>query len=90
MAITSGFSSPKRHSRTIEFLSSDWILESGNYYLDIQHNLESIDVFGNVWDAYEIVNVDRMTVRNTNTVRLYVSYNPDCRFDGKIIVTKSQ
>jgi len=90
MSITSGFSSPKRFSRKVEFLISDWVLESGSYYVDLQHNLESEDVFTNVSDLQEMVDVDRITVRNTNTVRLYVTYNPDCRFDGKAIITKSQ
>ena len=90
MPITGGFSSQKKLSTTIPFLISDWVLIGGVYRLDLQHNLESENITATIWDLTEIVDVDRITVYNTNTIRLFTSLDPDCRFEGKAILTKSQ
>lgn len=71
----------------IEFLISDWVLMAGQYILDLQHNLESEKVNTELYDDSDNkVGVSRTNILNTNTIRLYTTLDPDCRFNGKIII----
>jgi len=74
-----------------DFLITDWVLSAGVYTYNAQHNLESdkinVAIFEN---GNEEVIVDRVQIVDNNNVKLYVSYSPDCRFDGRINIFKVQ
>ncbi|MHA1591590.1 MAG: hypothetical protein ACTSUP_03875, partial [Candidatus Heimdallarchaeaceae archaeon] len=62
----------------------------GYYVVDIQHNLESENITYTIWEnETDQVEVDRVSIINTNTIRLYVSMDPDCRFEGNIVLFKN-
>ena len=68
---------------SIPFVIGDWVLSAGLYYLDLQHNLESERVIIELFDdSKDKLDVHRTTILNTNTVRIYTTYDPDCRFNG--------
>jgi hypothetical protein len=71
---------------SIPFVVADWVLSAGLYQLDLQHNLESEDVSVEVYEGDTEISVHRIQIINTNTIRIYVTFNPDCRFDGKAII----
>lgn len=78
-------------SAKAEFVLSDWIASAGNYQLDIAHNLDSENINVMLWEnGSEMVMVDRKSIINQNTVRLYVSLDPDCRFEGRAIIFRIQ
>lgn len=71
---------------SIDFLISDWILSAGLYQLDLQHNLESEDVTVEVFEGDSEVDLHRIQILNTNTVRIFSTFDPDCRFSGKAVI----
>ena len=71
------------------FVIADWVLSAGRYQLDIQHNLETDLLNTYIWEnSVSQVEVDRTEIINNNTIRLYVTYDPDCRFNGRIVIIK--
>jgi hypothetical protein len=78
-------------SASADFVVDDWILSAGNYILDVAHNLDSEKVNVAIWENNVTpVILDRINVVNNNTIRLYVTFDPDCRFDGRAIIFKTQ
>lgn len=78
-------------SDSAEFVVADWVLNTGKYELDVQHNLDSVNINTAIWEnGTEQVFVSRVSVVNNNTVKLYVTADPDCRFSGKIIIFRVQ
>ena len=76
-----------RCSSTPRFVLSDWVLVGGVYRLDLQHNLETLNVLAEFFENSNIqVFADRFEVLNTNTIRIYTTMDPDCRFEGKAVV----
>ena len=71
---------------TLPFVIGDWTLSAGLYQLDLQHNLESEDVTVTLYEGANEVETHRTEIINTNTVRIYASADPDCRFNGKAII----
>ena len=72
---------------TVSFVLSDWVLVGGVYRLDLQHNLETLNVLAEFFENSNIqVFADRFEVLNTNTIRIYTTMDPDCRFEGKAVV----
>ena len=82
-----GQSSSNTNGVSISFVLGDWVLMAGIYQLDLQHNLETLDVNADFFEnsVSEII-VDRFEVLNTNTIRIFASMDPDCRFEGKVVV----
>ncbi len=71
----------------ISFILSDWLLIGGQYILDLQHNLETLSVTIDLYDpSDDLIMAGRTKILNTNNIRLFTSYDPDCRFEGKAII----
>jgi len=78
---------PAVFSYNQNFVVADWVLMAGYYTLDVSHNLDSEQLVVEIWEnSTERVEVNRVQVINQNTVRLHVSYDPDCRFDGLVSI----
>lgn len=72
-----------------DFLFEDWFLSAGEYLLDVSHNLESEVVNTFIWEnGKDQVGVDRVEIINSNVIRLHVTYDPDTRFSGRIVIFK--
>ncbi len=70
-------------------IDNTWILNGDLYYKDLNHNLNTLypsitirENNQNVIITHEVESV------NSNTLRLYVPSNPDCRFNGYITIVK--
>lgn len=91
MAIINAILADQIISASADFIISDWVLSAGEYILDISHNLDSVKVNVAIWENnIDAVEVDRKQILTSNTIRLHVAYNPDCRFSGRIIIFKTQ
>ena len=75
----------------IIFLTSDWVLDpvSGDYYLQIYHNLDSINPLTIIRDINDSVMVNRVEIIDTCTLRVWVPFFPDCRFSGIVSIAKA-
>ena len=83
--------SGQKISESVDFLITDWVLTAGVYVLDINHNLDNEKINVALWENGNTeVEVDRKLIINQNTVRLFISYDPDCRFSGTAVVFKTQ
>lgn len=82
-----GTSAAANNTYTQDFVIADWSLAAGLYQLDIQHNLESENVVIELWEqgATQVL-PGRLDILNTNTIRIFAPFNPDCRYDGSITV----
>ena len=71
-------------SYSTDFEISDWVLTGGGYYLDITHNLKSLNVIEKVMDdQYNKLLVDSRPI-SINVLRLFVPTN--LRFKGNITI----
>ena len=80
---------PKNNTKgvALSFVLGDWVLGAGFYTIDLQHNLESSNISTEVFDSNdEEIEVDRIKIINTNTIRVFTVADPDCRFEGKAII----
>lgn len=78
-------------SASAEFSVGDWILSAGNYIINIQHNLDSERVNVALWEnGVDLVGVDRVNITGSNTLRITISADPDCRFSGVVIIFRTQ
>lgn len=72
----------------VPFTISDWLLAGDLYYCDIKHILDSDRVTSQVWEGSKKVECHQETTLDTQTIRLYVTADPDMRFDGRCSVFK--
>lgn len=83
----SSASSAGSSGASVSFVIADWVLMAGIYRLDLQHNLETLDVIVELFENNVTqVLADRFEVLNTNTIRIFTTVDPDCRFEGKAVV----
>lgn len=68
---------------TIEFTVDDWVLDAGQYYLDLTHNLESLSVITQFWEGATQSSVGSISVVSSNRVRAFIPAIPDSRFAGR-------
>ena len=81
MAIINAVLSNEIISVFADFIDSDWV----------QHNLDSQSVNATLWEnGTDLTTVSRISIVNNNTIRLFVTIDPDCRFSGRIIIFKTQ
>ena len=73
----------------IPFFITDWLLAGDLYYCDIKHMLGTMQVIVQVWEGSKKVLCHQETTLDANTVRLYVTADPDARFDGRCSVFKA-
>src|SRR4051812_20627055 len=77
-------------SRTKTFnASTDWGTPvDGNYSIAFAHNLNSPDVFVQLWDetGTPINTLAAVQRSDTNTVSISVNHSPDERFAGRLVV----
>ena len=91
MAIINAVLSNEIISVFADFIDSDWVASAGFYILDVQHNLDSQSVNATLWEnGTDLTTVSRISIVNNNTIRLFVTIDPDCRFSGRIIIFKTQ
>jgi len=91
MGVISAVLSDEVISASADFVITDWVLNAGRYVLNVQHALESDKINVAIWENNEnIVDVDRVEIVDNNNLNLYTSVDPDCRFDGRIIIFKTQ
>lgn len=70
------------------FEVSDWVLNAGRYELDVTHSLNSTGLNVEIWEnEIEKVESGRIEILSQDTLRLFVPFDPDCRFRGEIIIT---
>lgn len=67
----------------------DWQLSGELYYCDVVHNLDASYPNIQVRENNEVVHVHRIQTIDNNTVRLWVTVDPDLRFTGQITVLKA-
>lgn len=68
---------------TINFTVADWVLDAGQYYLDLTHNLESPNVITQFWEGATQSSVSSISVVSSNRVRAFIPAIPDSRFAGR-------
>jgi len=78
----SGYVPPVVYNFTI----NDWVLNAGQYELDITHSFNikypRVDIKD---DADDELFINYIPITN-NLIRLYLPLEPECRFNGKAIV----
>jgi hypothetical protein len=68
-----------------EFVISDWISGSGIYYIDFNHDLNTLYTSVEIREGNSIIRADLSTI-DANRVRITVPSNPDLRFNGSITI----
>ena len=78
-------------STSLDFVIGDWVLSAGRYILNLQHNLEGTRISVTLYEnGNNEVIADRVEIVDNNNVRIYASYDPDCRFAGRATIFKTQ
>lgn len=67
---------------------NDWVLSAGFYEIVLAHGLESTDVSVLTKDLSGLVATTDWVSPTTNTVRLFMPAQPDCRFAGRTTITR--
>ena len=77
---------------TMYFDIPDWVLAGEFYYVDLEHTLEGerlqMEIFRDATPKDRKVWVHREEIRDPDTIRLYVTSDPDARFKGKATIIK--
>lgn len=70
----------------VQFVADEWVLEGGQYYLDLLHNLESANA---VIIRVSVAGADDLVIAfskvenyTTNKIRVWIPAEPDGRFSG--------
>jgi hypothetical protein len=72
-----------------DFEISDWVQLGLQYYtITVTHNLSTLSPQVELYQEGFIVIIDQVEIVNENIIKLYVLYNPDCRFNGSIVISK--
>jgi hypothetical protein len=79
----------KAYSDLCEYIQSfvlgDWSLGVLGYQLDITHSLNTKNLVVEIRQGDNgLIELDRLDFLTQDTIRLYVSEDPDCRFEGTI------
>lgn len=75
---------------TIPFTFGQWQLINGNYYIDLVHGLGSTSLFVTAYeDSGERTDFGRIEPLSSDTVRVWVSYEPDARFAGNALLERA-
>jgi hypothetical protein len=76
-------------SYSSSFVIADWVSLGLDYYtITLTHNLNSTIPQVELYEGSDSVMLDRVEVVDANHVKIYVLQNPDCRFDGSIIILR--
>ena len=77
------------NSYTDSFLISDWVNASNIYYtLTFTHNLNMLIPQVELYEGNYSVRVDKVELIDANSVKIYVPFSPDGRFNGSVIIIK--
>jgi len=69
-----------------DFVIGDWILSAGRYYITFNHDFNSNNTIAEIKEGKNVVYLDNVENFTVNSIRIYVPYNPDCRFSGSITI----
>jgi len=72
----------------VSFSIDDWEQTEGYYYININHNLNSLYTIVEILELNKVVYVDKIETIDQNTIRIYVPSEPDLRFNGSALIVK--
>jgi len=75
-------------SFSLSFEVADWQVSGDNYYIDVVHNLDSVNPTVEVRENDKIVFVYDISNVDENTTRIIVPSQPDLRFIGDVSIVK--
>lgn len=72
-----------------DFILSDWVNDSSIYYtLIFVHNLNTLYPIVELYSGGFRLRTDQVETIDANSIKVYVTYNPDGRFIGSVTVLK--